>query len=210
MSYAVAEPPTTIAEFEAFTARQPHGVQWELVDGLMKAMTNPTEAHALIVAALFRAMDSAARDQGCRLTTGGLRVQAQAADNTTAVIPDLVMRCGPRVDRNWIDDPVIVVEVLSPSTMDFDRGGKLAFYKSLTSVRDIVLVYQDQVRVEHYARATDGPEGTEAALNGWVMTPSTALSDGLSFAAVSVTAKLSAIYADTALSAAPSSSPALR
>jgi Uma2 family endonuclease len=53
---------------------------------------------------------------------------------------------------------LVVIEVLSPSTMDTDRGSKLDFYKSLQTVRHIALVYQDQMRVEHYRREERGFE----------------------------------------------------
>ena len=68
------------------------------------------------------------------------------------------MRCGPLVRRNFVTDPLIVVEVLSPSTMDVDRGDKLRFYKRLPTLAHIALAYQDQMRVEHYRRVDTGWE----------------------------------------------------
>ena len=68
--------------------------------------------------------------------------------------PDVVVRCGRVGTRNFITDPLVVVEVLSPSTIDVDRGDKLQFYKAQPTLRHIALVYQDQMRVEHY-RKTD-------------------------------------------------------
>ena len=53
---------------------------------------------------------------------------------------------------------MVVVEVLSPSTIDVDRGPKLDFYKSLPTLRHIAFVYQDQMRVEHYRRGEQGFE----------------------------------------------------
>ena len=65
------------------------------------------------------------------------------------------MRRGPPGIGIYITDPVVVVEVLSPSTMDNDRGPKLRFYKALATVQHIVLAYSDQMRVEHYWRTED-------------------------------------------------------
>ena len=190
MSHAIADHPVTVAEFERFMERQPPDTRWELLDGQILAMTNPSEDHGQIVHNIVRGVGDTGRERGCRVNIGGLRVQASdAAGGTTATIPDMTVRCGPRVGRNWIDDPVIVVEVLSPSTMDFDRGGKLDFYRSLQSARDIVLVYQDQVRVEHYRR-----EG-----EGWAMLPLTQLADPLTLDGVPCSIGLADIYADTAL-----------
>ena len=106
-----------------------------------------------------------------------------------ATIPDVTVRCGEPVGRNWINDPVIVAEVLSPTTIDFDRGPKLEFYKSLATMRDIVLVYQDQVRVEHYRRAGEG----------WVMQPLVRLADRLSLDSLFFYMGLTEFYSDTAL-----------
>jgi Uma2 family endonuclease len=70
----------------------------------------------------------------------------------------VVVRCGAVGGKTYITDPLVVVEVLSPSTMDVDRGPQLDFYKSLPTVRHIALVYQDQMRVEHYRRGEQGFE----------------------------------------------------
>ena len=72
--------------------------------------------------------------------------------------PDILVRCGVLTGRTYVTDPLVVVEVLSPSTIDTDRGDKLRFYKSLPMLRHIALVYQDQVRVELYDRTDRGWE----------------------------------------------------
>ena len=182
--------PVTIGEFDVFLDQQPQDTRWELVDGHILAMTNPSEDHGQIAASLGFAMRDAARERGCRVNIGGIRVQASSeTTGTTATIPDVAVRCGERVGRNWISDPIVVVEVLSPSTMDFDRGPKLAFYKSLPTMRDVVLAYQDQMRVEHYQR--DG--------EGWAMQPLTRPTDVLSLNGLPVSVSLAEVYGDTAL-----------
>jgi Uma2 family endonuclease len=74
--------------------------------------------------------------------------------------PDVVVRCGPLDPEadglNYLVDPVVVVEVLSPGTTDVDRGPKLAFFQSLPALQHIVIAYQDQVRIEPYRRDGDG------------------------------------------------------
>jgi Uma2 family endonuclease len=86
-------------------------------------------------------------------------MRVQADDNSKAFNkfkPDVVARRGPPGTGAYITDPVVVVEVLSPSTMDNDRGPKLRFYKALPRVQRIVLVYSDQMRAEHYWRMEEG------------------------------------------------------
>ena len=154
-----AQQPTslTIADYDRFVAAQADDREWELVEGELVMMSNPTENHEQIAgnvgAPLKLAMDAA----GCRSYQGSMRVQrsddSRGRDKTG---PDIVVRCGPRLNRTSVTDPLVVVEVLSPSTMDHDRGGKLKFYKSLPTLRHIALIYQDQMRVEHYERTDEG------------------------------------------------------
>ena len=61
----------------------------------------------------------------------------------------------PRFEDDVFDtllNPIVVVEVLSPSTEAYDRGEKFAHYRQLASLQEYILVAQDQIRVEHYRR----------------------------------------------------------
>ena len=63
----------------------------------------------------------------------------------------------PRFEDDVFDillNPIVVVEVLSPSTEAYDRGDKFAHYRQLESLQEYILVAQDKVRVEHYVRHT--------------------------------------------------------
>ena len=160
MSHALLDdPPVTILDFDAFLAVQGDETLWELVAGQIVAMTNPTELHEQIVGNIGVPLRLWMEARDCRVYFGGMRVQR--SDNAGAVDkprPDLLVRCGQATARNYVTDPLVVVEVLSPSTMDTDRGSKLAFYKRLPTLRHIVLVYQDQIRAEHYRRTDLGWE----------------------------------------------------
>ncbi len=186
MSEAVqTDPPVTIAEFDAFLDAQKDDALWELVTGRIVAMTNPTEAHEQIAGNIGAPLKLAMDAKGCRAFQGGMRVQR--SDRSGAVDkprPDIVVRCGPFRGRTYITDPLVVVEVLSPSTIDTDRGDKLRFYKSLPTLRHIALVYQDQIRVEHY-RKTD---------EGWRMEALTQPRDRLRFEAVGFELALDRVY----------------
>ena len=96
----------------------------------------------------------------------------------------MVVRCGPSGRRNFITDPLVVIEVLSPSTMDVDRGEKLRFYKALPTLRHIVLVYQEQMRAEHYRRTDEG----------WTLEVLTTPEDMLHFEAINFTIALERVY----------------
>ena len=119
-------------------------------------------------------------------------MRVQASDDSSGrdkYKPDIVVRGGSRDDRRtYITDPVIVIEVLPPSTMDYDRGVKLRFYKGQPSLQHIVLAYSDQTRIEHYRR---GPEV-------WEFTALIRPEDILSLDAVGFEIKLEDIYFDLA------------
>lgn len=188
MVRAAGQPqPMTIAEFDRFVTSQHGDGVWELVDGDLVLMSNPTEDHEQIAgnvgAPLKLAMDAA----GCRSYQGGLRVQrSDDGVGTDKPRPDIVVRCGPRQNQTDVTDPLVVIEVLSPSTMDCDRGPKLDLYQSFPTMRHIALVYQDQMRVEHYRRG-DG---------GWEIEVLTSAEHKVRFDAVGFEIDLDRIYFD--------------
>ena len=151
--------PVTIEAFDGFVAAQADATLFELVEGVIVMMTNPTEVHEQITANIGAPLKLAMDPRGCRTYQGGIRVQrSDDLRDTDKPRPDIVVRCGAVGSKTYITDPLVVVEVLSPSTMDVDRGPKLDFYKSLPTVRHIAFIYQDQTRVEHYRRGEQGFE----------------------------------------------------
>lgn len=186
MSEAIlTEVPVTVEEFEAFLEGQQDDSDWELVAGVIVAMTNPTEVHQQIASNIGAPLKIGMDPKGCHVYQGGIGVQRSSLPSgTNRTRPDVVVRCGRVGTRNYITDPLVVVEVLSTSTIDVDRGGKLAFYKALPTLRHIALVYQDQMRVEHY-RKTD---------LGWEMETLTQPDDVLLFEALAFEMKLEQVY----------------
>jgi Uma2 family endonuclease len=151
--------PVTIEAFDCFVAAQADATRFELVEGVIVMMTNPTETHEQITSNIGAPLKLAMDPRGCRTYQGGIRVQrSDDTRDTDKPRPDIVVRCGVVGSKTYITDPLVVVEVLSPSTIDVDRGPKLDFYKSLPTVRHIAFVYQDQTRVEHYRRGEQGFE----------------------------------------------------
>lgn len=191
MSRALASRRMTVTEFDAFTDAQLEDTLWELVDGQIVAMTNPTARHGRIVANVGTALKPAADRKGCDVNFGGFRVQATAdGSGVDKTIPDLTVTCGTVMpDHTFTTEPTIVVEVLSRSTMDYDRGAKLDFYKSLPSLRDVVLVYRSEMRVEHFRRERDA----------WVMSPLVQAGEELALTGLPFAIPLAAIYAGTGL-----------
>jgi Uma2 family endonuclease len=175
----------TVARFDAFLDSQVDDSLWELVTGRIVAMTNPTEVHEKIASNIGAPLAIAVDPARCHVYQGGIGVQrSDLPSDTYRTRPDVVVRCGRLGTRNFITDALVVVEVLSPSTIDVDRGEKLRFYKSLPTLRHIALVYQDQMRVEHY-RKTD---------LGWEFETLTHADDSLLFDALAFAITLDRVY----------------
>lgn len=74
--------------------------------------------------------------------------------------PDAIVVCGQiqfdKTDRDAITNPRLIVEVLSPSTKDYDQGGKFELYRDIETFREYLLIHQDKVHVEHYYKDDEG------------------------------------------------------
>ncbi len=146
MATALKKPePITIEAFDAFLETQDGPRLFELVEGVIVMMSNPTETHEKIAGNIGAPLKLAMDKRNCRTYLGGMRVQLSAKrDGIDKTKPDVLVRCGVTArSSTFVVDPIIAVEVLSPSTIDFDRGPKLDFYKSFQTMMHIVLVYQD-------------------------------------------------------------------
>ena len=126
----------------------------EYVAGEVYAMAGASPKHNLITANVVGELRALLKSKPCRTLASDMKVKA--IDSRLFSYPDVTVVCG---EMRFLDDrqdvllnPTIVVEVLSPSTLDFDLGRKRAAYASLESVNDVLMVYQDEPKVVYYAR----------------------------------------------------------
>jgi len=151
----------TLQEFDEFEAAAGEDVHYELFDGWLVAMSNPTVTHEQIAGNIGAPLKIAMNKRGCRSYQGGIAVRPPDG-SSSKFRPDVVVHCGKSNPADTVlTDPIVVVEVLSPGTIDHDRTGKLAVYKAFPSLRDIVLAYSDSMRVEHYRRASAAEEWSQ-------------------------------------------------
>jgi Uma2 family endonuclease len=134
-------------EAEATTVRH------EFIDGDIVAMAGGSDLHSALIAALSGELYAQLRGTACGLRESNLRVRVQATGN--AFYADALVVCGKadivREIRGGdsLLNPTVIVEVLSPSTEDYDRGGKFDDeYRFIPSLRDYVLVEQDEALIE--------------------------------------------------------------
>jgi Uma2 family endonuclease len=146
----------TADEFIAWALEQPAG-RFELDNGAVVAMAPERANHATAKGNAFVALRNAigARGLACQAFPDGMSVRI---DDRTVYEPDALVRCGPRLAGDAIEanDPVIVVEVVSPSSRGVDRGVKLAGYFLLPSMRHYLIVDTDKRVVIHSHRGQEG------------------------------------------------------
>lgn len=139
----------TVAEFVAWDDGTDQ--RYELVGGVPVAMNPPAAPHALIVTEVGAALRRRLERPCAAYSGGGVRA---ADDDRTFRVPDVVVSCRPSRGA-WVEEPRLIVEVLSPSTEREDATKKLAFHRGIASVEEILLVWSDARRVEHWRR--EGP-----------------------------------------------------
>lgn len=147
----------TADEFIAWAMERPEGERYELNAGEIVGMAPERVAHARAKGAIYRRLAEAVEAAGlpCEVYPDGMSV---AVDADTVYEPDVMLRCGPPLDNDVVrvTDPVVLVEVLSPSTRGVDVGEKLAGYFRLASVRHYLIVRPGGKVVIHHTRDAAG------------------------------------------------------
>jgi len=154
------------AEYLALEEISP--VKHEFFDGQVWAMAGGSPDHTAIAATISRLLGNQLQGQPCRVFGSDLRIRV--LETGLGTYPDVSVVCG-RLETDPDDkkghtvvNPKLLVEVLSPSTEDYDRGEKLSHYKRIASVQEIVLVAHDEHRLELWRR--DGERWTLEVARG--------------------------------------------
>ena len=164
----------TYAEYLAL--EEESSVRHEYLEGEIYAMAGGSPDHAALAAALI----SAVRSQlppGCRTFTSDLRVRIPETGLST--YPDAAVVCG-RTQRAADDalavvNPVLLVEVTSPSTEEYDRNEKLRHYKALSSLREVLIVSHREPHLTLHRRDESGWSVLTAKGGGALMLESIAV-----------------------------------
>lgn len=128
--------------------------RYQLIDGVPFMMAPSLEAHGELTLSLGAEIRSRLR-QPCRVVgEAGIQIPDRA---DTFYVADLAVTCAPRgPGRRMVIEPVLVVEVFSPSTTGFDRLRKVADHRTVPSVQEILIVFSDERRVEIQRRSASG------------------------------------------------------
>jgi Uma2 family endonuclease len=157
----------TADEFIAWAMEQPEGKRYELVAGEVVAMAPERVAHGRMKFRCARRLAEAIEtaNLACEVFGDGMTVRVDAG---TIYEPDVLVRCGPPIDDNAIEvaDPIIVVEVVSPSSRKRDTGGKLEDYFRIPSVRHYLIVKTENKAIIHHHRDETGTITTQILRDG--------------------------------------------
>ncbi|MGZ8174633.1 MULTISPECIES: Uma2 family endonuclease [Methylobacter] len=129
----------------------------EFHDGQIYAMTGASRKHNLITVNIARELSVQLKKRPCEAYGSDMRVKV--AEARSYHYPDIVVACGtPQFEDAHVDtllNPTLLIEVLSPFTEAYDRGGKFAHYRKIPTLREYLLVAQDQPSIERYLRQGD-------------------------------------------------------
>ena len=153
-------------------------------------MVGATTDHVRIATRLSRHIGNRLEGTPCESLSSDLRVRINESGNYC--YPDVTVVCGPikyahPTRRTTIVNPQVIIEVASPSTAARDRGEKFDDYREIESLREYILVSQDQLRVQTFYRQSDGV---------WAFGPSYSdLNQAVKFRSLGIEIPLKEIYA---------------
>ena len=164
----------------------------EYLNGEVFVMAGGTLEHSGIALNIIAEVRPQLRNSGCRVLGSDMLIRTSPtglysyADGVISYQPEVL-------NGRILLNPLVIVEVLSDSTQDYDRGGKFERYRQIPSFQEYLIVAQNRMYVEHHVRegSIDQP--------AWKMREFTHSEDTISLKAVSVSLALASIYSDVAL-----------
>lgn len=167
----------------------------EYLDGLVYAMAGASPTHNVICASIGEIITRQLRGTACRPFTSNMKtrciplpVGSKSREGLFAY-PDFIVACGePRYHdekRDVLLNPKLIVEVLSKSTAQYDRGEKFQRYQQLESLTDYLLIAQDRPCVEHFSKQPDSP---------WARTVETDLAGSIFISSLNCRIPLAEVY----------------
>lgn len=140
---------------EYLSFEQNSKIKHEYVDGQIFAISGATEAHNIICSNILVSLHSRLAGTRCRAFIADMKVHVKASNSF--YYPDIMVTCKPLDPKAlYKSSPVLIVEVLSPSTKQIDRREKLVAYRKLESLQEYILVHQNKSLIEHYRKDSEG------------------------------------------------------
>ena len=161
--------------------------QREPKSGRIVCMAGASPAHNTICSNAHGSLYSQLRGKPCQTWSQDLRVKTPRTNLYT--YPDVLVACPPHEWDDTLKDtlinPIVLIEILSPSTQSYDLNGKWDHYREMVSLRHYLVVWQDQRRVRHFSRQGE---------NSWLQEEFSALEDQVNLSAIECTISLANLY----------------
>lgn len=186
--------PEEYLEFERASEEKHEWLDGRIYIHPVYAMSGGSPTHSTIIINLTVELGSQLRGKKCQAFSNDLKVRSGKMQRKKGLVglfsyPDLTIVCGePEFhdkQKDVLVNPKVIIEVLSPSTADFDRGTKFVRYQLNESLTDYIVIAQDEPRIEHHQRKKN---------NQWVQTVYTGLREVVSVTSINARLKLSDVY----------------
>jgi Uma2 family endonuclease len=178
---------TYVTPDEYLAAERLSDYRSEYLDGGVYPMTGVSLNHIKVVSNVTAELVFQLKGRPCSVLSNEMKIRLP--DSSKFFYPDVTVYCGePQFHDDRTDtilNPVLVIEVLSPSTEAFDRGAKFHAYQTIESLKEYVLIAQDNSVVEQFVRNGDGK---------WTYTVAEGLECSLTLPSIECTLSLSAVY----------------
>ena len=188
-----AVPKTYISEEIYLEEERKASTKSEYYQGEVFAMAGATKEHNKIVASIIGELYSFLKDNPCSIFPSDIRIHVE--ENTLYTYPDVTIACE---EEKYLDDtfdtllnPTIIIEVLSPSTEDYDRGTKFKLYRGIPSLKNYVMVSSTEMLAEVYTRSGDT----------WILTTAKGKEASIHISAIKYDLSLPDIYAQVDIQA---------
>jgi len=187
-----SQPKTYLTPEEYLATERQAEYKSEYLAGEVFAMVGASRKHNLIAVNILAGLGQQLRDKPSEVYTSNMRLRVPAIDLYT--YPDVVVACNePKFDDDYFDtllNPILIVEVLSPSTASYDRTKKFGYYRKIESLAEYLLVAQDEHKIEHYVKQPD---------ERWLLSDISSLEAKVELVSIQCTLNLADVYAKVEL-----------
>ena len=148
----------SMTEAEYLALERNSTIKHELIGGETYAMSGASEAHNLVTGSTYAMLYNQLRGGSCRVYPSDMKVRTPATGSYT--YPDITVVCGEALfaddQRDILLNPILIIEVMSPTTERYDRGKKFQHYRELKTLQEYILIAQDSPHVERFVRQEKG------------------------------------------------------
>ncbi|MEP6952321.1 MAG: Uma2 family endonuclease [Ginsengibacter sp.] len=130
----------------------------EYYKGAIFAMSGTSARHNIISINIIIALGIALKGKSCRPYGSDMRIHIP--ENSLFTYPDISIICGDvitlREDEDTATQPIVIIEILSPSTKNYDRGQKFMLYRAIPTLKEYILIDSQSIHAEHFAINKEG------------------------------------------------------